>query len=92
LIHGPNCGVDGCEAAHHPLLHRALVEGRIMVVQGIGSERAQVYLCRKDLRVEFAGKASRLHTLYGWGAMVTLVTHDAAEKAGQKRVRQPTTR
>jgi hypothetical protein len=20
----PNCGVDGCEAAHHPLLHGAL--------------------------------------------------------------------
>jgi hypothetical protein len=30
----PNCGVNGCEAAHHPLLHGALVEGRVKVVQG----------------------------------------------------------
>jgi hypothetical protein len=40
--------------------------------------------------VEVAGKTSRLHTLYDWGATVTLVTHAAAEKAGLKRVRQPT--
>ncbi len=86
----PNCGVDDCEAAHHPLLHGALVEGRVMVVQRIGGEKAQVYLCREDVRVEVAGKASHLHTLYDWGAMVTLVTHAAAEKAGLKRVRQPT--
>jgi hypothetical protein len=39
--------------------------------------------------VEVAGKASHLHTLYDWGATVTLVTHVAAEKAGLKRVRQP---
>jgi hypothetical protein len=41
----PNCGVDGCEAAHHHLLDGALVEGRVMVVQGIGTEKAQVFLC-----------------------------------------------
>jgi hypothetical protein len=86
----PNCGVDGCEAAHHPLLHGALVEGRILVVQGIGDEKALVHLCREeDVRMEVAGKASHLHTLYDWGATVTLVTHAAAEKAGLKRVRQP---
>jgi len=45
----PNCGVDGCEAAHHHLLHVALVEDRIMVVQGIGAEKAQVFLCREDV-------------------------------------------
>jgi hypothetical protein len=60
----PNCGVDGCEAAHHPLLHGALVEGRVMVVQGIGGKETQVYLCREDVRVDVAGKASHLHTLY----------------------------
>ncbi len=38
--------------------------------------------------VEGAGKAGRLHTLYDWGATVTLVTHTAAEKAGLRRVRQ----
>jgi hypothetical protein len=63
----PNCGADGCEAAHHPLLHGALVEGRVMVVQEVGDRKAQVYLCREDLRVEVAGKTSRLHTLYDWG-------------------------
>jgi hypothetical protein len=41
----PNCGVDGCEAPHHPLLHGAVVEGRVMVVQGIGDTKAQVHLC-----------------------------------------------
>jgi hypothetical protein len=40
--------------------------------------------------VEVAGKTSSLHTLYDWVASVTLVTHAAAEKAGLKRVRQPT--
>ncbi len=41
----PNCGVDGCEAAHHPLLHSALVEGRVMVVQGISGEKGLAFLC-----------------------------------------------
>jgi hypothetical protein len=85
----PNCGVDGCEAAHHHLLHSALVEGCIMVVQGIGAEEAQVFLCREDIRVEGAGKVGRLNALYDWGATVTLVTHAAAEKAGLERRRQP---
>ena len=44
---------------------------------------------REDVRVEGAGKVARLHTLYDWGATVTLVAHAAAEKAGLKRVRQP---
>jgi len=60
-----------------------------MVMQGISGEKAQVYLCREDVHVEVAGKASRLHTLYDWGATVTLVTHTAAKRAGLKRVRQP---
>jgi hypothetical protein len=84
----PNCGIDGCEAAHHHLLHGALVKGRLMVVQGISAGKAQVFLCREDIRVEGAGKASRLHALYDWGATVTLVTHAAAEKAGLERRRQ----
>jgi hypothetical protein len=84
----PNCGVDGCEAAHHHLLHSALVEGRVMVVQGTGAGKAQVFLCREDIRVEGAGKTSRLHALYDWGATVTLVTHAAAEKAGLEQKRQ----
>jgi hypothetical protein len=56
-----------------------------MVVQGIGAEKAQVFLCREDIRMEGAGKAGRLHALYDWGATVTLVIHAAAEKAGLER-------
>jgi hypothetical protein len=84
----PNCGVDGCQAAHHHLLHGALVEGRVMVVQGIGARKAEVFLCREDVRVKGAGEANCLHTLYNWGATVTLVTHAAAAKAGLERKRQ----
>jgi hypothetical protein len=60
-----------------------------MAVQGIGGEKAQVYLCREDVRMEGAGQVGRLHTLYDWVATVTLVTHATAEKAGLKLVRQP---
>jgi hypothetical protein len=66
----------------------SLVEGCVMVVQGIGDKKAQVHLCREDVRVEVAGKTSRLHTLYDWGVTVTLVTHAAAKRAGLKRTRQ----
>ncbi len=85
----PNCGVDGCEAAHHHLLHGALLEGRVMVVQGIGAEKAQVFLCREDIRVEGAGKVGHLHALYDWDATVTLVTHTATGKAELEWRRQP---
>ncbi len=84
----PNCGVDGCQAAHHHLLHGALVQGRVMVVQEVGAKKAGVFLCREDVRVKSAGGASSLHTLYDWGATVTLVTHAAAAKAGLERKRQ----
>jgi hypothetical protein len=59
-----------------------------MVVQGIGARKAKVFLCREDVRVEGSGKASRLHTLYDWGATVTLLTHAGAVKAGLERKRQ----
>jgi hypothetical protein len=84
----PNCGVDGCQAAHHHLLHGALVQGRVMVVQEVGAKKAEVFLCREDVRVRSAGEASSLHTLYDWGATVTLVTHAVASKAGLERKRQ----
>jgi hypothetical protein len=78
----PNCGVNCCEASHHSLLHGTLVESRV----GIGDKKAQVHLCWEDVRVEVAGKTSRLLGIYNWGATVTLVTHAAAKKAGLKRV------
>ncbi len=67
----PNCGVDGCQVAHHHLLHGALVQGRVMVVQEVGAKKAEVFLCREDVRVRSAGEASSLHTLYDWGATGT---------------------
>jgi hypothetical protein len=84
----PNCGVDGCQAAHHHLLHGALVQGRVMIVQEIGAKKAGVFLCREDVRVRSAGDTNSLHALYDWGDMVTLVTHAAAAKVGLERKRQ----
>ncbi len=45
----PNWGVDGCEAPHHPLLHIAIVAGCVVIVQGIGDEKAQAHLCQEDV-------------------------------------------
>jgi hypothetical protein len=59
-----NCGEDGCQAAHHHLLHGALVQGRVMIVQDIGAKKAGVFLCREDIRVKGAGGTSSLHALY----------------------------
>jgi hypothetical protein len=45
----------------------ALVEGRVMVVaveQETSGKKAQVHLCREDVRVEVAGKVGHLHILY----------------------------
>jgi hypothetical protein len=84
----PNCGVDGCQVAHHHLLQGALVQGRVMIVQEIGAKEAGVFLCREDVRVRSAGDTNSLHALYDWGTTVTLVTHAAAAKAGLERKRQ----
>jgi hypothetical protein len=83
----PNCGVDGCQAAHHHLLHSALVQGCVWIVQEIGAKKAGV-LCREDVRVRSAEGTTSLHALYDWGATVTLVTHAAAEKGVLERKRQ----
>ncbi len=64
------------------------MQGRVMVLQEIGARKAEVFLCREDVRVRSAGEANSLHTLYDWGATVTLVTHAAAAKAGLERKRQ----
>jgi hypothetical protein len=52
----PNCDVNGCGAPHHPILHGAIVAGRVMIIRGAGEERAQTHLCQEDVRVEVAGK------------------------------------
>jgi hypothetical protein len=64
------------------------MQGRVMVVQEVCARKTEVFLCRKDVRVRSAGEANSLHTLYDWGATVTLVTHAAAAKAGLERKRQ----
>jgi hypothetical protein len=81
----PNCTIHEFNAPHHSLLHAALVAGHIMIVQKLGEEQSQVHLCREDVRLEVAGRTTRLHALYDWGASVTLITHAAAKEAGQSR-------
>ena len=56
-----------------------------MIVQDISAKKAGVFLCREDIRVKGAGGTSSLHALYDWGATITLVTHEAAAKAGLER-------
>jgi hypothetical protein len=60
----------------------------VMIVQEVGAKKAGVFLCREDVRVRSAGGANSLHSLYDWGATVTLVTHAAAANAGLERKRQ----
>jgi hypothetical protein len=83
----PNCQIKGCGGEHHHLLHDALVLGRALVVQEVGGDSGQLYSCREDIRAEVAGKTYRLHTLHDWGATQTLITHDAADRAGLTPIR-----
>ncbi len=78
----PKCPIKGCGGQHSHLLHDALIQGRALVVQEEGSDSSQSYLCREDIRAEVAGRTHHLHTLYDWGATQTLITHDAAYRAG----------
>ena len=64
------------------------MQGRVMVVQEVSARKAEVFLCREDVRVRSAGDTNSLHALYDWGATVTLVTHAAAAKAGLERKMQ----
>jgi hypothetical protein len=66
------------------------VAGHVMIIRGVGDEWARTHVCRKDVQVEVAGKATRQHALYNWGTFVTLITHAAAEEVGLEQVRQPT--
>ncbi len=56
--------------------------GRALVILEAGGDSSQSYSCREDIRAEVAGKTHRLHTLHDWGATLTLITHDAADRAG----------
>ncbi len=58
------------------------MQGRLMVVQEVGTKEAGVFLCREDVHVRSAEGTTSLHALYDWGATVTMVTHAAAAKAG----------
>jgi hypothetical protein len=83
----PNCQIKGCGGEHNYLLHDALMLGRALVVQEMGGDSGQSYSCREDIRAEVAGKTHRLHTLHDWGATLTLITHDAADRAGLTPIR-----
>ncbi len=83
----PYCQVKGCGREHNHLLHNAIVTGRALVIQEMGGDSGQSYSCREDIRAEVAGKTHRLHTLHDWGATLTLITHDAADRAGLTPIR-----
>jgi hypothetical protein len=77
-----NCHIKGCGKPHHHLLHKALVEGRAMIVQEVGGDSDQVHLCREDVKVEVAGKTHCLQALHDLGDTQTLITHEAAGRVG----------
>ena len=52
----------------------------VMAEQGIDDKKAQVHLCRENVQVEVAGKASHQHTLYDWGATVNLCNSCRCQK------------
>ena len=61
--------------------------GRALVITEAGGDSSQSYSCREDIRAEVAGKTHRLHALHDWGATLTLITHDAADRAGLTPIR-----
>ncbi len=83
----PNCTVRGCGREHNHLLHDAIVTGKALVIQEVGGDSGRSYSCREDIRAEVAGKTHLLHTLHDWGATLTLITHDAADRAGLTPIR-----
>jgi hypothetical protein len=83
----PNCHIKECGGEHNHPLHDALILGRALVIQELGGDSDQSYLCREDIRAEVAGKTYHLHTLHDWGATQTLITHDAADRAGLTPIR-----
>jgi hypothetical protein len=83
----PSCHIKGCGGEHNHLLHDALVLGRALVIQEVGGDSGQSYSCREDIRAEVAGKTYHLRTLHDWGATQTLITHDAAHRAGLTPIR-----
>ena len=83
----PNCQAKGCGGEHNYLLHDALVLGRALVIREVGEDAGPSYSCREDIRAEVAGKTHYLHALHDWGASKTLITHDAADRAGLAPIR-----
>ncbi len=53
----------------------------------MGGDSGQSYSCCEDIRAEVAGKTQSLHNLHDWGATLTLITHDAADRAGLTPIR-----
>ncbi len=83
----PNCHIKGCGGEHSHLLHDALVLGRALVIREVDDDSGLSYSCREDIRAEVAGKTHYLHALHDWGASKTLITHDAADRAGLTPIR-----
>jgi hypothetical protein len=83
----PNCHVKGCGGEHSHLLHDALVLGRALVIREADDDSGLSYSCREDIRAEVAGKTHYMYALHDWGASKTLITHEAADRAGLTYIR-----
>ncbi len=83
----PNCHIKGCGGEHSHLLHDALAQGRALIIREADDDSGLSYPCHEDIRAEVAGKTHYLHALHDWGASKTLITHDAADRAGLTPIR-----
>ncbi len=77
----PNCEVSECGAAHHSLLHDAIVKTRAMIVKQMDEESPSVLLCRQEAGVKCWEEILQMNVLYNWGATASMITHRAAGRA-----------
>ena len=78
----PVCGVGGCTIPHSPLLHEALQEEGVMIInvssQAEAGEDEGGFRCRQWVPVEKGSREAWVTTLYDWGATVSVITKESA--------------
>lgn len=57
------------------------LSARAMIVKRMDKESENVLLCRQEAKVEHEGESFQMSVLYDCGAMVSMITHRAAERA-----------
>jgi hypothetical protein len=77
----PNYEVPNCGAAHHPLLHGAIVKARAMIVKLMDNESLNML---QEAGVKYGGETLQMNVLYDWAATASIVTHQAADRAKQQ--------